>query len=577
LWSEVYQQRQQAGYWKAQFERARERQADLEQKNKELQAEIKKLKHQLFGRKSEKKNRSEKTNSVSIGSSAADGEKGKRGQQPNNAAPQRRTHDQLPVIETTVDLPDNQKHCLACGLPFKSFPGTEDSDTIEIDVRGHRRRIQRKRYRPTCQCPQNPGIVTAPAPPKLVPKGRYGVSVWVHVLLDKFLFFRPSHRLIADLATHGIELPPGTLADNLKRIAALLEPLYQAIQRRCQAASHWHADETGWKVFVQVEEKPGHKRTLWIFRSAEAVVFAIALTRGAKEAEAFFGKEASGILSVDRYSSYKALFAVKQGNLLLAFCWTHVRRDFLDLERGWDDQEAWVLQWINRIGELFHLNEQRVAAWEQDSRGAAFLRLDAVLRSKIEEFRQACDRELHQEKLHPARRKVLTSVVNHWDGLTVFVDHPEVAMDNSEAERRLRGPAMGRKNYWGSGAVWAGELAERCFSLFATLSLAGVNVRTWLTAFLTACAEAGGTVPTFFERLLPWNLTDQQQEAFRQPTSAVELPPEVRQVLDALQGESPSQLPSTPSPARPPPLETSTTLPSDSEDCSFQEMTVSGW
>jgi len=46
--------------------------------------------------------------------------------------------------------------------------------------------------------------------------------------------------------------------------------------------------------------------------------------------------------------------------------------------------------------------------------------------------------------------------------LTVFVDHPQVPMDNSEAERQLRGPAMGRKNYWGSGAVWAGELAERC-------------------------------------------------------------------------------------------------------------------
>ena len=74
-------------------------------------------------------------------------------------------------------------------------------------------------------------------------------------------------------------------------------------------------------------------------------------------------------------------------------------------------------------------------------------------------------------------------MVNHWDGLMVFVDHPDVPMDNSEAERQLRGPAMGRKNLLGfRSATWAGELAERCFSLFATLLLAGLNVRTWLTA-----------------------------------------------------------------------------------------------
>lgn len=123
--------------------------------------------------------------------------------------------------------------------------------------------IRRKRYRPTCQCPGHAGIITAPAAAKLIPKGRYGISVWTQVLLDKFLFFRPSHRLIADLATHGIELPAGTLAGGLQRIAPMLQPLYQAIGQHCRAATHWHADETGWKVFVKVEEKADHKRTLW--------------------------------------------------------------------------------------------------------------------------------------------------------------------------------------------------------------------------------------------------------------------------------------------------------------------------
>lgn len=172
------------------------------------------------------------------------------------------------------------------------------------------------------------------------------------MLLDKFLFFRASHRLIADLATYGITLPPGTLAGGLERIAPMLEPLYRAIKEHCQAATHWHADETGWKVFVKVEEKADYKRTLWVYRSPEAIFFAIALTQGAKEAEAFFGPDAEGILNVDRASNYKALMAVKQGTLLLAFCWAHTRRDFLDAARGAPEHEDWAESWLTRIGEL---------------------------------------------------------------------------------------------------------------------------------------------------------------------------------------------------------------------------------
>jgi len=89
----------------------------------------------------------------------------------------------------------------------------------------------------------------------------------------------------------------------------------------------------------------------------------------------------------------------------------------------------------------------------------------------------------------------------------VFVEHPEVPMDNNAAERAERGPVVGRKNYYGSGAVWAGQLAAVLFSLLQTLCLWRLNPRAWLTAYLTACAEAGGAVPADWERFLPWNLS----------------------------------------------------------------------
>ena len=85
--------------------------------------------------------------------------------------------------------------------------------------------------------------------------------------------------------------------------------------------------------------------------------------------------------------------------------------------------------------------------------------------------------------MHLARRKVLESLGHHWTGLTVFVEHPEVPMDNNTAERSERGPVVGRKNYYGSGAEWSGRLAAMTFTLFQTLRLWGLNPRLWLTAY----------------------------------------------------------------------------------------------
>ena len=63
---------------------------------------------------------------------------------------------------------------------------------------------------------------------------------------------------------------------------------------------------------------------------------------------------------------------------------------------------------------------------------------------------------------------------------------------------------VGRKNYYGSGAQWSGELTAALFSLFHTLERWRINPRT-LTEYLNACATAGGRVPEDFERFLPWN------------------------------------------------------------------------
>src|SRR3990167_6523027 len=92
-------------------------------------------------------------------------------------------------------------------------------------------------------------------------------------------------------------------------------------------------------------------------------------------------------------------------------------------------------------------------------------------------------------------KKILGSLNNHWGGLTTFVDHPEIPMDNNIAERRLRGSVVGRKNYYGSGAIWSAQLAACMFTIFETLKMWNVNPHTWLLTYLYECAMNGGAPP----------------------------------------------------------------------------------
>ncbi len=53
-------------------------------------------------------------------------------------------------------------------------------------------------------------------------------------------------------------------------------------------------------------------------------------------------------------------FYLRFVNILIAFCWAHVRRDFISVAKDWPKLEGWALQWIQSIGTLYYLNELRI-------------------------------------------------------------------------------------------------------------------------------------------------------------------------------------------------------------------------
>src|SRR5262245_59246634 len=196
--------RQQAHFYQAMHQRACQREVLLKGRIAELEGLLRLREQQLFGRKAERA--ATRPTPLNDGRPPPDPPR-PRGQQPDRPSPPRRRYAHLPAVPEDCDLADDQKSCPHCGQPFAAFPGTEDGEILEVAVRAYRRVYRRRRYRPTCRCDGLPGIITAPPPPKLIPKSHLGVSIWVEALLDKFAFGRPTQRLLEDLRGRGLDLP----------------------------------------------------------------------------------------------------------------------------------------------------------------------------------------------------------------------------------------------------------------------------------------------------------------------------------------------------------------------------------
>lgn len=501
----------EVGYWKSRHADAVARNVQLQAELDLAKAEIRQLKAERFGKQSEKQSSTDRSNNL-IDPSQPILDKKKRGQQPGRPATKRRDYSHLPERSQIVDIDDKEKLCVCCGKPLADLGFKDSGELLEIETVVYRKVIRRRRLRRTCDCSDQQRTITALTPAKLLPQSRLGTSVWVHLLIEKFHLQRPTHRTLEQLRLLGLPLAPGTIVDGFKRIEQMLIPVYEAIREHHLKSKYYHADETRWRVFAEKAGKVGHNWWLWLFAGEDSVVLVLDPSRSHDVPQTHFGQHVQGVLMVDRYSGYKAMGQVKQGDLALAFCWAHVRRDFVRVGKGYPELTLWALGWLKQIRQLYQLNRQRL---EHAVDSPEFTAHETLLRAHVQSMADGRDLELGNDKLREPCRKALSSLSEHWIGLTLFIDDSRIPLDNNYSERLIRNPAVGRKNYYGSGSEWSGRLAMMLFSIFATLGLWKINPLTWLNWYFESCAACGGKAPAETDPFLPWNLSEERLAELR--------------------------------------------------------------
>ena len=463
------------------------------------------LSRALYGRKSEQQDKP--------------GSEHKRGQQrgaPGHGRTQRpgldeRTEEHNPPPDACV--------CGRCGQPYAPN-GAEESTLVEIEVKAYKRVIRRPRWRRTCECASSPMEVSAPPVPRLFPRTLYGTSFWARFLFEHCACFRPVHRVAAWMSAQGLTVSPGTLADSLKRFVPLLEPLAEAILAHQNKAALRHADETSWRVQELRGEDRSSRAWLWVSVSNDAVSFHIDPSRSAEAAQKLFGDALlDTVIVCDRYSAYKRLARLREGKVTLAFCWSHMRRDFVECAAGQVRLTDWCQGWIERIASIYRLNEARLAHYDPviKRQTPAFDAAQGALKAALDGLFAEAARELVGLP-DPARQgRALRSLLNHREGLSVFVDRPQVPLDNNRAERLLRGPAIGRRLSFGSDSEDGARFTAIMYSVVGTLSMNGIDILSWLDTWLAACAENDRKPPDDLSPWLPWSMSEERRRELMAP------------------------------------------------------------
>ena len=439
----------------------------------------------------------------------------KRGQQRGTAGHGRTQRPGLGQKKETRDPPEDARVCPGCGKPYAAN-GERCTTLFEIEVEAYENTIVRPRYRRTCDCASSPREVTAPPVARLFDNTPYGVSVWVCLLYERFVCCRPLHRVAAWLADMGLAISPGTLADSTKRFVPLFEPLAKAILAHQNEALLRHADETSWRVQAYREKGRSSRAWLWTSVSDDAVYFHIDPSRSAEVAMKLFGSVKDIVVLVcDRFSAYKKLARELGGKVILQWCWAHQRRSFIDCAAGHVRLRRWCQRWIERIALIYRLNEARLKHYDRahplERQSPTFDVAHAKLKKAVDELFAAAEAELAGLTDRARRAKPLRSLLNHREGLCVFVDKPFVPMDNNRGELSLRAAVIGRRLSFGSDSEKGAGFTATMYSVAGTLAINGIDVRRWLQEWLTACAENGGKPPDDLSPWLPWSLSEERR------------------------------------------------------------------
>ncbi len=489
----------------------------LENLNARLAAILAEMKRARFGRKSERLSEDQlalalEDLEIAAAKVEAEGETAdpalKREGTRKRRASRNENLDHLPHEETVIE-PEGGTTCACCKGALHKIG---EDRTKRLDKMPAKLRViveVRPKYGcRTCEktgADNVAGVVQAPAPAHLIEGGLPTEALVADVIVSKHADHQPLYRQSQIMARSDVKIERSTLAQWVGAGAFELQPLHDYLLDMLKSSTKLFCDETRCPVLDpgRGKTKSGYMWALarddrpWGGNDPPAVAYSYAPGRGAEHAIKLLAGF-SGILQVDGYAAYKQLALPSRagGPVILAYCWSHLRRKFYELYVGGNAPIATAA--LARIKLLYEIEAEIRGLSPEVRRAIRQARAKPVIEAMKPWFEESLGQVSKGSKLGEA----LAYGLNHWDGLCRYLDDGRIEIDSNTVERSIRGLALTRKNALFAGHDKGAEGWATCASLIETCKLNAVDPLAWMTDVLTKLVNRWPA--SKIEELMPW-------------------------------------------------------------------------
>ena len=336
--------------------------------------------------------------------------------------------------------------------------------------------------------PDRKAFEIAALPPAPLHKCMAGATLLADIIISKYRYHLPFHRVIEGYRELGVSISPSTINDWFKAVVGKLKPIHDLLRAHILACDYVQVDESTLPV-IDNEAHRAVKGYVWSVvdvMSADRFFF---YEHGSRSARVAMGllKDFNGAIQSDGYCVYKH-FEGMEGKTLLG-CWAHARRKFFEAR---DENEKMANEALFYIGRLYGV-EREADALDEADKEPNYERRKALRQEKAYPEIRKFETWMEVNLLKCAPKSLMEEAISYTykiiKKLSLYVTDGRYKIDNNMVENSIRPLAVGRKNYLFCGDDDAAQRAAVVYSLLATCKARGVDERTWLEDVLRRIPE----------------------------------------------------------------------------------------
>jgi transposase len=463
---------------------------------------MRKLRHLLFGPKTEK------TNQVCPAAAPV-------APAPEAAKPKRKGHGRTKAKEYTGArwvqiLHPQMKAGGSCPLCSQGSVRMQKSKALVLRIVGAPPISATGYAMERLRCDTCGEVFTAPVPPEAGTE-KYAPSVGVTVALLRYGSGMPHYRLARLQKSLGVPLPESTQWEVMKPLFQQAQPIFEQLLAQAANSPLIHQDDTTMRILDLRRSGSATAAQMDPKRKGTFTSNLLAYVDGRPLALYFTGWQHAGenlgqvlrLRSANLEPPIQMCDALSRNmslefRTILAHCLSHARREFVTVAPSFPNECRHVLQ---SLGEVYRVDAQ--AKELEMNPEQRLVHHQSHSQPVMEQLKGWMHQQMEAKKVEPnsGLGQAIAYLLKHWEPLTLFLRKAGAPLDNNRCEQALKMAILHRKNSLSYKTLNGARTGDLFMSLIHTCRLNQINPFDYLLAIATQ-PDSVKLVP---QAWLPWN------------------------------------------------------------------------